>query len=177
MIRSNFSIGLYSFCLLQRLDKDEIPSTDRVIIGEDGLYCVPRNKNLPDSVGDYYEAGFKGSPDLNIDKAAMEFAKMLLRNFTLDSFESIKSYCRETDKLDQLYSQPWYQFTRMIRNSLTHTQTWHFRDYDREKLPVSWRDKTISIDMEGEEPNFDFFGWWDGCELWEEINQFAQSLD
>jgi hypothetical protein len=30
--------------------------------------------------------------------------------------------------------------------------------------------------MEGTEPNFTFYDWWDGCELWEEMNTFAARL-
>ena len=122
VIRSNFSIGLFSFCLIQRLKPEDLLTVNRCIVGEDGLYCVPQNKQIPEEAGNFYEVGFAGSKNFNISKAAMELAKMLLRNFTLDSFEAIKSYCDETGQLDVLHRQSWYQFTRMIRNSLTHTQ-------------------------------------------------------
>ena len=147
-----------------------------MIVGEDGLHCVPKNRQVPSEAGEYYQVGFAGSPDFNLDRAALEFSKMLLRNFTLDCFEAVKNYCDETGQLDLLRSQPWYQFTRLMRNSLTHPQTWHFRDGDRKKLPVTWRDKTIDENMEGREPDFCFYDWWDGCELWEEMNTFASSL-
>ena len=176
-IRSNFSVGLFSCCLLRRLKPEDVTKTDRVIIGEDGLYCIPTNKKVPPEAGNFYEVDFGGSPDFNIDRAAMEFTKMMLRNFTLDSFEAVRRYCDETGQRTKLLAQDWYQFTRMMRNSLTHTQTWHFRDYDRRELPVSWRGKTINESMEGQESDFDFYNWWDGCELWEEINEFAKYLD
>lgn len=175
-IRSNFSVGLYCYCLLRRLKPEEVSVRDRVIVGEDSLHCVPAGKNIPQQAGQFYEAGFAGSPDFNISHAAMEFAKMLLRNFTLDSFEAVKGYCEETGQFAQLRSQPWYEFTRMMRNSLTHAQRWHFRDKDRRRVPVRWRDKIIDASMEGTEPPFDFYDWWDGCELWEEMNAFAAAL-
>lgn len=175
-IRSNFSVGLYSHCLLRRLKAEEVGTKDRVIIGEDGLYCAPQSKPVPPEAGKFYEVGFGGSPDFNVSRAAMEFAKMLLRNFTLDSFEAARAYCDETGQLAELKSQPWYEFTRMMRNSLTHTQRWHFRKYDRDRLPVSWRGKVIDVSMEGTEPDFTFYDWWDGCELWEEMKAFAVTL-
>lgn len=175
-IRSNFSIGLFSHCLLRRLRPENLSATDRAIVGEDGIYCIPPGRAVPPEAGHYYQTGFAGAPDFNIARAAMEFAKMLLRNFTLDTFEAVRAYCEETDQLSELRSQPWYEFTRMMRNSLTHTQRWHFRKYDKDRLPVKWRDKVIDISMEGTEPTFTFYDWWDGCELWEEMNTFAKTL-
>lgn len=102
MIRSNFSVGLFAHCRLRRLKLEDIAESDRVIVGEDGLYCIPRGKDIPEEVGDFYEVGFAGSPDFNVDRAAMEFAKMLLRNLTLDSFEAIKGYCVETEQLKKM---------------------------------------------------------------------------
>lgn len=65
----------------------------------------------------------------------------------------------------------------MMRNSLTHTQVWHFNKYDLDRLPVTWRDKKIEASMDGSEPTFEFFDWWDGCELWGEMYAFAGTLD
>jgi hypothetical protein len=175
-IRSNFGIGLYCFCLLRHLRRENIPTLDRAIVGEDGLYCVPPGKEPPAEAGNFYEIGLSGSGDLNISRASMEFAKMLLRNFTLDAFEAVKNYCEETNQRTELHAQGWYAFTRMMRNSLTHTQRWHFREYDRKRLPVSWRGKVIDISMEGIEPHFTFYDWWDGCELWQEMHDFAVTL-
>jgi hypothetical protein len=32
---------------------------------------------------------------------------MLLRNFTLDSFEALKNYCQETNQRAELHAQSW----------------------------------------------------------------------
>jgi hypothetical protein len=175
-IRSNFSVGLYCFCFINRLTREEIAARDRVIVGEDGVHCVPQSKRVPPEAGKFYEVGFGGPGALNTRWAAMEYSKMLLRSFTVDCFEAIRNYCGETNQLDVLKAQPWFEFVRMMRNSLTHTQQWHFRKYDRHRLPVTWRDKTIELGLEGMEPDFDFYDWWDGCELWEEMNEFAKTL-
>jgi len=64
----------------------------------------------------------------------------------------------------------------MVRNSLTHTQHWKFVPRDLKKLPVSWRGKTIEAHMQGQELSFDFYDSWDACELWAEMNTFAEGL-
>lgn len=176
-IRGNFSLGLLSFCLLQRMRPKDFASMNRVIIGEDGLYCVPRGKEIPAEAGDFHEVGLAGSPDFNLQRANMEFAKMLLRNLTLDSYEALQRYCKDTNQLAQMRAQPWYSFARILRNSLTHTQHWRFNQRDLSMLPVTWRAKTIEASMDRQELTFDFYDWWDGCELWDEILTCAETLD
>ena len=107
----------------------------------------------------------------------MEFVKMLLRNFTLDNYEALLRYCRGTNQLSKLKTQSWFEFVRILRNSLTHTQTFKFNKYDLSRLPVTWRNKKIEAGMDGQELSFDFYDWWDGCELWEEMFAFAKTLN
>ena len=176
IVRSNFSSGTYAFCLLNRLKKEDVIVGNRVIIGEDGLYCVPRKKAIPPEAGKYYEVGFAGSKDFNLKKSNIEFSKMLLRNFTLDSFEIVRKYCIQTNQQNKLHLQPWYQFTRIMRNCLTHSRKLEFRPHDKKMLPVSWRNKIITKSMENKELSFEFYDWWDACELWEEMRTFSESL-
>ncbi len=175
-IYSNFALGLFAYGLVRRLKPERVRATDRVIIGEDGLYCIPRGKAIPAEAGRFYEMGFAGSPDFNLDRAAMEFAKMLLRNLTIDSYEALFNYCEQSNQLAQMQAQSWYGFARMIRNSLTHTQHWRFTRRDLMRLPVEWRGKIIEPSMNNEELSFDFYDWWDGCELWNEMYAFAETL-
>ena len=176
MIRSNFSFGLFCFCFLGRLTPEKVVRMDRVIIGEDGLYCIPPSKTVPRDAGQYHEVIFGGASTFNLKKANMEFAKMLLRNFTLDLYEAVQRYCDKTGQASKIRAQPWYQFARMIRNSLTHTQRWDFRKADLKVLPVSWRGKKINASMNGQILSFTFYDWWDGCELYDEICAFANAL-
>ena len=46
--RSNFSIGLFLYCVVRRMKKDEVKLQNRVLVAEDGIYCVPFDKP-PDS--------------------------------------------------------------------------------------------------------------------------------
>lgn len=177
-IISNFSLGLLSFCLFQRIKPQDFSAMNKVIVGEDGLYCVPKGKEVPAEAGNFYEVGYAGgSPDFNLRRANMEFAKMLLRNLTLDSYEALFQYCEDTKQLAKMQAQPWYRFARIVRNSLTHTQHWRFNSRDLSQLPVTWKDKTIDASMDGQELSFDFYDWWDGCELYNEMLAFSETLD
>src|SRR4051812_37410001 len=108
IIHSNFSVGMFLHCQLRRLRPEDVAIADRVIVGEDGLYCVPRDKQIPPEAGDFYEVFFGGPAKWSIDKSAMEFAKMLLRNLTLDSYEVLFSYCEQTGQLNKMQAENWY---------------------------------------------------------------------
>jgi hypothetical protein len=182
-IRNNVSIGMFTSCVLQRMKPEDIVAANIAIIGEDGFHCVPRGKQPPPSAGQYYVVDFGGAGTgtlphpWNVNRATIEFSKMLLRNFTLDSFEAVRAYCMKEHRNDDLWKQPWYQFARMMRNSLTHTQRFDFRPPELKRLPVTWRDKAITAEMNGQEPGFEFFDWWDGCELWQEMYVFAKAIE
>ena len=53
--------------------------------------------------------------------ATKEFMNMLLRILIKESFELLKNHCAETGQAPLLKGQPWYDFARIIRNSLSHT--------------------------------------------------------
>lgn len=63
-------------------------------------------KVVPDEAGDFYEVGLAGSPDFNLQRANMEFAKMLLRNLTLDSYEALFRYSKDTNQLAKCGHSP-----------------------------------------------------------------------
>jgi len=104
-IRSNFCLGLFAYCYLRRLRPEQAASADRVIVSEDGIYCVPQRKPIPQSAGDAYEMSFVGPSGWNLEHAASEFAKMLVRNFTGDSYETLFSYCDRTGQLADMQAQ------------------------------------------------------------------------
>ena len=136
-IRVNFASALMASCLVRRKTHETLTSAaGRLIVGEDGFYCVGHDAAIPQEAGDYYEIHIGGS-DIARDRAAMEVAKMGLRNLTSDAYEATFEYCEASGLLPQMQAQDWYQFARVIRNSLTHTQ--QFRFHPR-VLKVSSRD-------------------------------------
>lgn len=177
-VRSNFSIGLFLYCVVRRMKKDEVKLQNRVLVAEDGIYCVPFDKPPPsDLTGQQnYEVGFGGSGDFNIRNFSDQFALMLLRNISVESFEAVRSYCSDTGQFDQMKQQSWYQFARLVRHSFAHDYHWNFRKQDFKHLPTTWRRRTLDISMQGQRHMGSHYDWFDACELWEEIKDFASSL-
>ena len=64
-------------------------------------------------------------------------------------FEVTKYYCKESNQINTLKAQSWYQFWRILRNCFSHTFRFHFNSYDKSRLPVTWSDVTIDETMEG----------------------------
>ena len=110
----------------------------------------------------------------NQDIAIPEFLKSQIRALIKESFEIIKDYCVETGQDKKLYSEPWFQFARIIRNCLSHNFKFKFKDYDRRFLPVTWKTKTITADMHGQHLDLNFFGYVEMWELFVEYQNFVE---
>ena len=106
--------------------------------------------------------------------ALNEFAKMLMRTLLKESFEHIKDYCQETDQYAVFKSEHWYEFGRLIRNFLSHNCIFEFNKYDRERLPVTWKDRTITIEMNKQTLDRDFFWHVQTWELFQEFQDFVE---
>lgn len=120
-IRSTFSVGLVCHGLLRTLEPEAINS-NRIVLKEDGLFVVKPDQTLQIPPNEsFYEVELGGPAKWNIDHAALELAKMLLRNLTIDSYEAAYNYCEASGQLTAMQAQPWYQFARLVRHSLTHT--------------------------------------------------------
>lgn len=175
-VRVNFAGAMMASCLMRRVSATELKkAAGRLIIGEDGFYCVGHDAKVPDDAGDYYEINIGGSTTAR-DRAAMELAKMALRNMTSDTYEAVYDYCESHGQLPSMQVQDWYQFARVIRNSLTHTQCFKFHSRVLAILPVTWKGRTIDASMNGLEVPFTFFDWHVGEELFNDIFEFAGTL-
>ncbi len=172
-VHVNFGIGLRGLAALSDLTPEQLQSRPKPVIKPDGLYFSGAAYQAKD--GEYI-VGAKLPDRERLKWAIMEASKMLLRNLTLDGYESVYNYCDETGQLAQLQSQDWYQFYRLIRHCLTHTQKWKFPDRVKKTLPVTWQGRTINASDEGTEPPFEFFDWYVGLELFNEMRDFASTL-
>ncbi len=105
--------------------------------------------------------------------AMKEFVNMLLRIPIKESFELLKNHCAETGQAPLLQNQPWYEFARVIRNSLSHNFRLQFRKHDRSLLPVTWRGRTIELAMDGAHLELSFFGYVQAWELFADFRDFA----
>jgi len=108
-------------------------------------------------------AAFCNSRDENPIK---EFIKSAFRNLITVSWELVSAYCRDTNQYDKLRAQPWYQFFRIIRNSLSHDFRFNLPKDKATGQPLtgSWRGRAISAADDGKLIPVSFLGW-DG--LWE----------
>lgn len=109
------------------------------------------------------------------DIAVKEFLKMLLRALIKESFELLKTYTVETSQDASFRGEPWYQFARLIRNCLSHSFTFEFRPHDRKILPISWRGRCVTTDMDGAPLTLEFFGYVQAWELFSDFAEFARN--
>ena len=172
--QSNFGFGLNAWAQLRAMRKGDFKKARRAIIKEDGIYSYPPDRAVRDE--DVYVITLGGSPDFNIKNASNHFALMILRSFTLEMFEAIKSYCDETNQMHLLRKQSWHQFARVVRNSFGHDYHWRFRSHDFKLLPIRWGRRKIDASLADQDLKGDDYDWWDAMELWQEIHDFAQTL-
>lgn len=105
--------------------------------------------------------------------ALKEFLTMLLRALLKESFELLRDYAKASEQGALLGAQPWYQFSRMIRNCISHDFHFRFTSKDLKMLPVTWSARTIDADLEGKPLAISFLGYAGTWELFYELEKFA----
>lgn len=106
-----------------------------------------------------------------------EFFLMLLRAFLKESFEVIKSYCKSTNQETNFKQQNWYQFARIIRNSLSHNFVIELRENDKKLLPIVWRGRSITFAMHGKPLDTSLLGIDGALDLFNEMSIFVDTLN
>lgn len=177
LIKSNFSIGLLLLGNLADPKKKEASIKNRVVIDEEGIYFIPEGSSkYIEPNKKFYTFEMAGNPNLNFRHAILEFSKMLIRNATIDAFESFKNYCKTTNQTDLFKKQQWYIFTWLVRNCLTHNQKVIFKNYHKSFLPSTWDGNTIDLSLENKELPFTIYGYFQCCALLDEMTVFAEIL-
>lgn len=108
------------------------------------------------------------------DIACKEFIKMGMRILVKESFELIKDYCNTSSQNKKFKEQSWYEFTRIIRNCLSHNFKFEFNKKDKSKLPVSWRNKQIDLNANNTFLKLSFFGYKEAWELFCDMCSFVK---
>jgi hypothetical protein len=87
-------------------------------------------------------------------------------------FELHNDYCEDYDSLaarpvlkDTLKNMPWYQYTRLVRNAISHNFRFAFNQNDQARLPIKWNGITIDSNCEGKEITFETLWHRPGYEL------------
>ena len=75
--------------------------------------------------------------------------RALVRNLIKETFRITQSYCTNSSQYDKLENMEWYQFTRLMVNSLSHDFRWEFRSKDEKFLPVEYKGISIQLDQKG----------------------------
>jgi hypothetical protein len=103
---------------------------------------------------------FGKTTSLRKDQPTMvdEFQKMLRRSAVAESFEVLRTYCRQSSQIDRVGSLSWYDFARVLRNTTSHNQGELIRwpgDLITKKISsVTWRHRTADQAMEGSRLQF-----------------------
>jgi hypothetical protein len=82
------------------------------------------------------------------DQVCSEFRKFVFRGATAEPFELVEKYAAETKQMPLLEAAPWFPFAKLLRNTIRHGSI-VFNTYLRSKLPITYRDVTISSSDEG----------------------------
>lgn len=177
-LRGTFSLGLLCWAVVKDPETQALIHSHDVCILKQGLRAVKQGQNRKIPAGtEVYDVAVSGPGVPNdYDHLSQELSKMLLRNFSADCFEAVKEYCEKSEQIKEMQSQPWYQFARIVRNSLTHTQYWKFTPYDLSLLPITWNGKKIDASLQGKESDSIVCNWFDACVLYAAMYSFAQSL-
>jgi hypothetical protein len=157
--KNNYVLGLAALCLFSNEKSYPILNESYAVFG---TYTVP-----------FEQVSSLLSKPADRDVAVKEFLTSQIRALIKESFELIKDYCEGTNQSATFKAEPWYQYARMIRNCLSHNYRFEFNDYDKEKLPVSWKSRTIDISMDGTHLKLDFFGYIESWELFIETQSFV----
>ncbi len=98
-------------------------------------------------------------------------------------FELLKGYCADFDRavkppalFNRLRSTPWYEYTRLVRNAISHNFRFAFDERDKSRLPVTWNSIIIDSNCDGRAITFETLWHRPGYELFLEMKEFANAL-
>ena len=74
--------------------------------------------------------------------------RALTRNLLKEVFRLTQSYCYDSRQLKEMESSDWYQFTRLIVNSLSHDFKWKFHKKDKQYLPITYKGETLKLEFD-----------------------------
>ena len=77
--------------------------------------------------------------------------RALTRNLLKEVFRLAQAYCSNSNQLKEMESKDWYQFARLIVNSLSHDFKWRFHKKDIQYLPVTFKGEILELELDGQE--------------------------
>lgn len=70
------------------------------------------------------------------------------RGYLKENFRLTKNYLDEKNCLDRMQNRPWYQFTRILVNCLSHNMVFDLSKVNPNHLPARYKDFYITKDMD-----------------------------
>lgn len=77
--------------------------------------------------------------------------RALTRNLLKEVFRLAQSYCSNSNQLKEMESNHWYQFARLIVNSISHDFKWRFHKKDKQHLPTTYKEVTLRLELDGQD--------------------------
>jgi len=149
------------------------------------IFCEPRVLNILETLGEgslgrynmrFNEIAVFLKEDISKREKNNEFVKMGIRMMLKEPFELVKDYCKLTNQISLFKKQKWYHFARILRNCVSHNFRFEFTNSDKKILPVSYKGKTIDINMDNTDMHLSFFGQSDIWELFCEMGSFVNNV-
>lgn len=114
---------------------------------------------------------------------ATDFALNQLHALLRAPFELLTDYCEDFSQvepawqlIDRLKSTDWYDFARIVRNTVSHNFRFHFSERDKARLPIGWRGNSLTADLHGKPLTYELFWHNSGYELFLAMRDFAEAL-
>lgn len=93
-----------------------------------------------------------------------------------ESFEMIRGYCNDNDLFSELKKQDWYEFVRLLRNSISHDFRFDFTRYKQEDFPISWKTISIEYSSNGDHIHSSLLSREVVIDIFETMRDFAETL-
>lgn len=111
-----------------------------------------------------------------------EYVKTIFRTFIRDSYELIANYqdVKDLRKHNKKYNKRMPEildFTRIVRNCLSHSFKFVFNNYDMEILPIKWREITLTKRLEGKNIDLKLFSFTDGLYLCQDLQLWFSKIE
>ncbi|NIA23658.1 MAG: hypothetical protein GWP03_05835 [Proteobacteria bacterium] len=74
--------------------------------------------------------------------------RALTRSYFKEVFRITQSFCSKGTQKKIILAEPWYQFARILVNSLSHNFRIEYRPADKKYLPVVYRNETLDISLD-----------------------------
>jgi hypothetical protein len=98
-------------------------------------------------------------------------------------FEHLSDYCEDFDQacpgqylVKALKGTDWYDFARVIRNTVSHNFRFQFSKGDMARLPITWKGISLTQALDGTALDYKSFWHGQGYVLFLEMRSFAEAL-